>query len=134
MRILFGLLFFLISLNSVSQVSLLSSTHDFGELNRGDNRMVDFTIKNTGNSTATIFRLEAGKEFDIKFTSKTIAPGSEEIIRIQFNPREKGKFNYKLPLYLSSWQKPEHIELNGEVMYVDFVDTPCPDFTSPAQP
>lgn len=130
MRIIF-LLYLFCGFTVSAQVTLVKSEHNFGEINRGDERLVDFTLRNNSNSAATIFRLEAGEEFDVKFTSKTIAPGDEEIIRLQFNPREKGKFNYKIPLYISAWQKPEFIKISGEVMYVDFVDTPCPDFSNP---
>ena len=129
----FTLLFFLSVLCSgiMAQVTLDQTYHDFGEIYKGDSRVAEFNLMNTGDKKIYILRADTDRELDIRFSTKTVEPGAYATIRIQVNPREKGKFAKSTNLWISSSQVPFLLELVGDVKELEKTFQPCPTFRNP---
>jgi len=122
------LLFLFLSSFAHAQLVLEKSEHNFGTLLRSSQNWVDIPIANNSQKAAYIFRVELEDGFDVKFSSKKIAQGSTEYIRISFTPRKEGPFSFRLPLYTSAWTEPETIRLKGVSTFSDSGIIPCPAF------
>ncbi len=126
------LLFLTILFFSVSaQVTLDQTYHDFGEIYKGDNRVAEFNLMNNGDKKLYILRADKDLELDIRFSTKTVEPGAYATIRIQVNPRSKGKFRKSTNLWISSSQEPFPLELVGDVKELETSFQPCPTFRHP---
>ena len=127
------LVFFLFMLVSVvtAQVTLDQTYHDFGEIYKGDNRVAEFNLMNNSDKKLYILRADKDLELDIRFSTKTVEPGAYATIRIQVNPRSKGKFRKSTNLWISSSQEPFPLELVGEVVELETSFQPCPTFRHP---
>ncbi|NND78139.1 MAG: VWA domain-containing protein [Flavobacteriales bacterium] len=103
---------------------------DYGIIKQGDNRVKEITLTNNNVFNETLLRIGADeREFDIKYSSRTFAPGEKIIIRIKYNPRTKGLKSYDLPIYFGK-ARPLNIKLTADVNYLEWEDyTPCPDFS-----
>ncbi|MEN9001932.1 MAG: VWA domain-containing protein, partial [Flavobacteriales bacterium] len=63
--------------------------------------------------------------------SKTILPDSLLVIRIKYNPTEKGKFKIPIPIYLSNSMEPFVFTIQGNVKEIDnSIGLACPSFGS----
>ncbi|MCA1750326.1 MAG: VWA domain-containing protein [Flavobacteriales bacterium] len=111
-----------------AQLVLETSLRDLGTLTRADERFADFQIRNTGTTDEIIFRVEAGRNSVVKMSSKTIAAGATETIRLQYNPEKAGPFNIEARIFASAWQSPRTAVLRGEALFAD-TGIPCPDFS-----
>jgi len=104
---------------------------DFGEIDRGTDRVVDFTFTNNGTESAILLRSGFTFEYSILFSNRNIAPDSSITLRVKYNPRSKGKFKEVIPLFFSSMQEPIELTFQGEVLHIDNSGNPaCPDFRS----
>ena len=129
MRYLLVYVFLFAGLASFGQMRISTQKHDFGVLHEESNRVVDFNFTNTSEKVIYILRADVGKELDIKYTSKKIMPDSSAIMRLQVNPKKKGKFNFKFPLHVSYSYEPVIFEVSGQADFVPQGEyTPCPDF------
>ena len=114
-----------------SQVFFDKTTHVFGELNASSDRYVDFTLLNKTNKTAFILRIANDREISYRFSSKTIKPDSSIVLRLQYNPSQKGKFKKEIPIYLSASPEPTMVTLTGTMLSLPQNLSPdCPDFSS----
>ncbi|PCH66267.1 MAG: 30S ribosomal protein S18 [Bacteroidetes bacterium] len=129
-NLLFGILS-LISSGLVAQVTLDKTSHNFGDIYKGDARLAEFNLMNQSSKSIFILRADQDREVDIKFSSKTVASGTYATIRIQYNPRSKGKFKKDINLYISSLMEPFVLELKGNVKELEATYLPCPSFTHP---
>lgn len=111
-----------------AQLVLETPLRDLGTLTRSDERFADFQIRNTGTADEIIFRVEAGRNTDVKMSSKTVAAGAVETIRLQYNPEKAGPFNIEARIFASAWQSPRTVVLRGEALFAD-TGFPCPDFS-----
>jgi Ca-activated chloride channel family protein len=111
-----------------AQLVLETPLSDLGTLTRVDERFADFQIRNTGTTDEIIFRVEAGRNTVVKMSSKTVAAGATETIRIQYNPDQEGPFKVEARIFASAWQRPRTAVLRGEALFAD-TDIPCPDFS-----
>lgn len=111
-----------------AQLVLETVLRDLGTLTRADERFADFQIRNTGSTDEIIFRVEAGRNTVVKMSSKTVAAGATETIRIQYNPKMEGPFNIEARVFASAWQSPRTAVLRGEALFADS-GIPCPDFS-----
>ena len=114
-----------------AQVTIDQTYHDFGEINRGHMRLVEFNLMNNGTKKVLILRADQDPELDIRFSTKTIEPGAYATIRIQINPRSKGKFKKTTNLWISTSNEPFVLELEGMVRELEVSFQPCPSFTHP---
>jgi len=112
------------------QLQMQKTELDFGLLRRADAHWMDVEIINTGSNVEYIFRVDAPKNTDIKFSSKEIAPGDNAFIRIAYSPAKEGKFKEELLVHASAWDSPEKLELVGESTHALSTILPCPNFGS----
>ncbi|MBL4755063.1 MAG: VWA domain-containing protein [Flavobacteriales bacterium] len=114
-----------------AQVSLDQTFHDFGEINRGHMRLAEFNLINNSSKKVLILRADQDPELDIRFSSKVVEPGAYATIRIQLNPRSKGKFKKTTNLWISTSNEPFELEMTGVVKELEVSFQPCPSFTHP---
>lgn len=134
MRTLLSFLFlFLIGHDAFAQPSVQPRQINYGLVTQETDRVVDIVIKSTSAQKDFLLRATFSHEFDVRYTTKTLEPGGEMIIRIKFNPREKGKFHENVELWFSSLSKPIILPIDAEVIYVNVNENnPCPDFSERA--
>ena len=129
-------LFFLILLSSIqieAQVTFDKTKYDFGDLEAYSNRFVDIILKNNGEKQHWL--LSVKKPIDVVYiTSKQIMEiDSSIIVRLQVNPKQKGKFNYDVQIFTSDKGDPTIVKLTGNLQEVDqnttSAFTSCPDFS-----
>ena len=93
MRTLLSFLFlFLIGHEAFAQPSVQPRQINYGLVTQETDRVVDIVIKSTSAQKDFLLRATFSHEFDVRYTTKTLEPGGEMIIRIKFNPREYGCF------------------------------------------
>ncbi len=91
----------------------------------------DFVVENTSSKRIFILRAQQSPSADVKFSSKTIEPGSSEFIRVKYISRKKGRFMLNVPVYFSAMSKPIMLTLKGETQYTDTkASQACPSFKS----
>lgn len=114
-----------------SQISCSQTEVDFGEITRQTDRVVDFTFSNTSSSDALILRSGFSDEYEILYSSRSIAAGASETLRVKYNPRQKGGFHEQVSVWFSSMDKPVMLTFKGDVQFVDQSGhIACPDFRS----
>ncbi|HIO73080.1 MAG TPA: VWA domain-containing protein [Flavobacteriales bacterium] len=131
MRTTLALLILLFASDSIAQVTLDQTYHDFGEIYKGDKRVAEFNLMNNSDKKLYILRADKDMELDIRFSTKTVEPGAYATIRIQVNPGSKGRFNKRTSLWISSSQEPFPLELVGDVKELETSFQPCPTFRYP---
>ncbi len=128
MRLLPLILIF-ISQIGFSQFGFDKIDHDFGDIEAGNDRVVDIKFRNTTGSKVFLLRIKHGREIKSLVSSKTIMPDSLLVIRIKYNPTEKGKFKIKIPIYLSNSLEPFEFTIQGNVKVIDnSIGLDCPSF------
>lgn len=129
---LFIVLFLLLH-TSVAQVTFDKTKYDFGNLEAYSNRFVDIVLKNTGDKQHWL--LSVKKPFDVVYiTSKQIMEkDSSIIVRLQVNPKEKGRFSYDVQIFTSDKDEATIVKLTGSLNEIDQSSTSaftsCPDFS-----
>lgn len=129
------LLFFIVFSAFVGHTQLVfeKTSHAFGNLESFSERFVDIIVKNTGAKKE--YLLSVKKPYDVVYlvNGQFIEKDSVLIIRLQVNPKKKGKFNYEVEVYASDRQEPVKIKLTGNVLDLpreySSVFTQCPDFS-----
>lgn len=115
-----------------AQVVLDKMHHDFDDVYTHSNRYVDVFLKNIGAQKEFLLRVEKHPEVAYITSGSSILPDSSLIIRLQVNPSKKGRFNYKIPIYVSSSPEPIMVTLSGEVKELPRDDQAgfqqCPNF------
>lgn len=122
---------------SFGQISFDKKEHDFGDLYSGDQRFVDIYLKNKTDDVAFILSVDKPMEVVYIQRGAMMDPDSSTVIRFQVNKRNKGRFNYKIPVFTSDKEDPTIITLKGAVKELPENQnnfTACPDFgQSPAE-
>jgi Ca-activated chloride channel homolog len=105
---------------------------EFDELYAHSERFVDVFLKNKGAQKEFLLRVEKHPEVVYITSGSTILPDSTLVIRFQVNPTKKGKFAYKIPVYVSSSTEPLVISLSGDLKELPREDMSgmqqCPNF------
>lgn len=131
------LFFFSLFFVQYSSAQLKNEVLDYGNLDRASQRYIDLKINNPKKEKIYILRVEHSPEVTYRLSSDLVLPDSSVSLRIQVNPRKKGKFTYVLNLYLSDQTSaPVEFKLTGtlvEEIISSNSMTQCPDFgASPA--
>ncbi len=130
MKFYFLFLFLFSTLFGFPQISFDKTSYDFGVIEKGGIRYVDFKLTNHSAKTVYILRTDPDRELSIRYSKKTLEPDSSAIIRIQYNPKQIGVFNKKNPLYISSSNDPIILSIKGEIQFLEHNSlTECPDFS-----
>lgn len=108
--------------------------HDFGDLEAYDDRFVDIKVTNKGSKKE--YLLSVKKPFDVVYlvNGQFIEKDSSLIVRLQVNPKVKGRFSYDVEIYTSDKDLPTMIKLTGNLKELPQDNTSaftaCPDFNS----
>lgn len=116
-----------------AQVEYSATKHDFGDMDAFANRVVDITLKNTGNKDVYLLRVDVERNTRYLYSKKKIEPDSSIILRLKVNPVDEGRFKSDVWVFLSSSNEAQIIKLKGNVL-----ETPnnssglaCPSFDTP---
>ena len=134
MRILSILFLLLIgSFQTEAQVVFDKTKYDFGNLEAYSNRFVDIVL--TNKSEKQQWLLSVKKPMDVVYiTSKQIIEkDSSIVVRLQVNPRQKGRFSYEVQIFSSDKGEATLVKLTGNLQEIDQSSTSaftsCPDFS-----
>ena len=131
MRILL-LFVLLISAPSFAQLTPSSAHHDFEHLMSYSPRFADFVFTNHDAKKAYILRVECPTEVKYLKSSDMAMPDSSVIVRLQANPKKKGRFSYEIKVYTSDKGEPTLLKLSGIMDEPPYNETAfmqeCPTF------
>lgn len=119
---------------SYGQIAFEKTKHDFGDLEPYSDRFVDIKVTNHGSKKE--YLLSVKKPYDVVYlvNGQFIEKDSSLIVRLQVNPKVKGRFNHEVQIYTSDKSDPTIIKLTGNLkdLSVDNTSafTSCPDFSS----
>lgn len=126
---LFTLLLFLAFSQLLSQSEFSKLKHNFGDIKQGNKRFVDITYKNTSSKKVFLLTIKNNREVRVLTSGKTILPDSSIILRFKYNPKKKGKFKIKTPVYFSNSIEPYVFIMSGNVKEIDnSFGIECPGF------
>lgn len=134
MRKVVFIFFLLVSSFSIGQIVFEKTKHDFGDLEPYSDRFVDIKVTNRG--TKKEYLLSVKKPSDVVYlvNGQFIEKGSSLIVRLQVNPKAKGRFNYEVQIYTSDREEPTIIKISGNMKDLPSDNTSaftsCPDFSS----
>lgn len=132
-KILF-LFFLILSPMAFGQIVFEKEKHDFGDLEAYDDRFVDIVVTNKGNKKE--YLLSVKKPFDVVYlvNGQFIEKDSSLVVRLQVNPKAKGRFSYEVEIYTSDRDLPTIIKLTGNLKELPQDNTSaftaCPDFSA----
>jgi Ca-activated chloride channel family protein len=130
------LIFFIVfvGFNAFSQIQFEKTKHDFGDLEPYDDHFVDIVVKNVGSKKE--YLLSVKKPYDVVYlvNGQFIDPDSSIIVRLQVNPKAKGRFNYEVQIFTSDINEATQVKLSGNITELPQDNlsafTSCPDFSS----
>ena len=130
------LIFFIafLGFNASSQIQFETTKHDFGDLEPYDDHFVDIVVKNVGSKKE--YLLSVKKPYDVVYivNGQFIDPDSSIIVRLQVNPKAKGRFNYEVQIFTSDRNEATNVKLIGNITELPQDNlsafTACPDFSS----
>lgn len=131
------LLIFLFSLTGYfavnAQVEFSTTKHDFGTLNSYDPRYVDIELKNVGNKQEWLLSVKKPHEVIYIPSKQFIEKDSVIFVRLQVNPKTKGKFKYTVEIFTSDRSEAVEVVLTGNLKELDpnngnNMFTACPTF------
>lgn len=124
----------LLCLSGFGQTTVSEKTIDFGDITSVSLRYYDVSMQNSSDKPAYILRVEQSPELVYNISTDIIYPDSTFFMRIQVNPKSKGRFNYVLRVYFSDQLTPTELRIKGNVVelpdYSQTIYTKCPDFKS----
>ena len=129
--ILFFVFNFSLFVQCSAQITVQKTHVDLGTISSDGIRYADFIFTNKGNKKDYILRINNPREYSILINNKTLLPDSSTKLRIQYNPRQTGKFAEEMDVYVSSAMEPIKISLAGEIIEMPKDASPtCPDFSN----
>ncbi|NNC83076.1 MAG: VWA domain-containing protein [Flavobacteriales bacterium] len=101
---------------------------DFGEVDRGSDRLHEFVLVNENSQQVSLLRVQTKSSiFDIRTDKREIPPRDSMTVRIKLNPVRTGNVRDELTIFFG--KETVRIPIRAEVKYVDAADNlPCPDF------
>jgi Ca-activated chloride channel family protein len=109
-----------------------TTKHDFGNVEAYEPRYVDIVLSNKGDKQEWLLSVKKPLEVVYIPSNQFIEKDSSIFVRLQVNPKAKGKFNYKVEIYTSDRNEPEIVRLTGSLNNMDEnssnMFTACPTF------
>lgn len=128
-----SLLLTIVGLHCRGQITVHPGQLLFGTVTQQSDCVVDILIKNNSANPDFLLRHSFSHEFEVLISSKSIAPGQQEVIRVRFNPRTTGPFEEQIELFFASMKSPVILPVRADVKYVNpNGNLPCPDFSERA--
>lgn len=113
----------------VGQIVAEPASVDYGVIDGPKDRVVDVVFTNEGSVDALVLTTSVMPEYSYRWSAKRVAPDSSIVLRVKFNPQQKGKYNDEVSVFFSSMTKPIAVKFKAEVNYIDRRDNPaCPSF------
>lgn len=132
----FFLLFILIYSFSecYSQVIFEKYKHDFGDLTSISERFIDILVTNKNSKKEFLLSIKKPPNVVYLTNGQFMEKDSSLTIRLQVNPKNKGRFVYEVQIYTSDKDEPTLIKLTGNLTEEITNQTnslqACPDFNS----
>ena len=134
MRTHLFLFFLLLQTVAFSQIVFDKTKHDFGDLEAYDDRFIDIVLTNKGQKKEYVLSVKKPFEVNYIVNGKFMEKDSSIILRMQVNPKVKGKFSYDVDVFVSDRAEPVKVKLVGNLKELPQNDlsafTACPDFSS----
>ncbi len=112
-----------------AQIVVEPGSVDYGRIDGPKDRVVDVVFTNQGTKDALVLTTTVLPEYSYRWSAKTVSPDSSIVLRIKFNPQQKGKYNDEVSVFFSTMMKPVVVKFKAEVNYIDRRDSPaCPSF------
>lgn len=116
----------------MAQVTFSTTKHDFGAVESYDPRYIDIILTNKGQKQEWLLNVKKPQEVVYIPSNQFIEKDSSIYVRLQVNPKTKGKFNYKVEIFTSDRDEPVIVKLVGSLNSVDQNGsnpfTACPTF------
>lgn len=129
---LFPTIFLSLQFAAFSQVVFSTTKYDFGNIQSFEPRYVDIILFNKGDKQEWLLSVKKPREVVYIPSNQFIEKDSSIYLRLQVNPKTKGKFSYRVEIYTSDRNEPEIVKLNGTLNGVDEsssdIFTTCPSF------
>lgn len=118
----------------LGQIDFDKVNHDFGDLLATSVRFVDIRVTNKSEKKQFVLSIRKSNEVAYLTTKQTIERDSSIFIRLQVNPKKRGKFSYSVDVYTSNQSEPTTIRLQGNLKEMEenaiSALQSCPDFSS----
>ena len=105
-KLIYTLFFLCIFSTITSQITFDKLSHDFGDVYKNNDRVVDIKLVNTSQKNIYLLRVKNNRTVRVLTSNKTVQPDSTLIIRFKYNPTKKGSFKIQIPIYLSNSMEP----------------------------
>lgn len=132
MRILLFLITSFLTLMVNAQVEFSTTKHDFGDLEVYSARYVDIILTNKGSKQEWLLSIKKPREVIYIQSKQFIEKDSSIVVRLHVDPKEKGKFNYNIQIYVSDRNDPVDVKLTGNLRGLpedgSNAMTACPSF------
>jgi Ca-activated chloride channel family protein len=116
----------------IAQTTFNIKSHDFGELEGYSDRFVDLIITNNGPKKEYVLSVKKPMEVVYIVNGQFMEKDSSITVRLQVNPKKKGKFKYEIEIYTSDKAEPRTIVLSGTLNEISQDNTSafqnCPSF------
>lgn len=134
MRFLVFSIFIILQTFVQGQVVFNQVKFDLGDLEAYDDRFVDIVLTNKGPKKEYV--LSVKKPYDIVYlvNGQFMEKDSSVVVRLQVNPKQKGRFSYEVQIYTSDQDEPTVVKITGNLKDLPADNmaafTACPDFSS----
>lgn len=98
-----------------AQTTFNFQSHDFGELEGYSDRFVDLIITNKGSKKEYMLSVKKPMEVVYIVNGQFMEKDSSITVRLQVNPKKKGKFKYEIEIYTSDKAEPRTVVLSGSL-------------------
>lgn len=131
---LYVLIFPLVSNLLFAQIEFDKTNHNYGDMIANTPRFIDIQLTNKGDKKVFVLSIRKPKEVVYITNKQTLEPDSSIFIRLQVNPKKRGKFSYSIDVFTSDQNEPTVIRLEGNVKELEenaiAAMQTCPDFSS----
>lgn len=122
----------LVPLSFIGQVTFQRTSFDLGVLSAYSQKFVEIEVMNKTAKNQYILSIEKPYDVNYSYSSDLIMKDSAEYLRIEVNPKKKGKFSYQVTIYTSDRSTPTLITIKGILQELPQgatnTLTACPDF------
>lgn len=127
-QILFILICFGFSYSAYSQIKVKDKSVNFGFVEDWKSPEAVYQVTNTGTSKFTFLPTFTSRDLSISFPKGYLEPGQSAEIKIKYYTGETGPFYKKIPIYISSSNKPIYLTMAGNIRSIAWdAYTNCPD-------
>ena len=111
------LLILMVSTSPVfGQTTFNFKSHDFGDLEAYSDRFIDLVITNNGAKKEYLLSVKKPNEVVYIVNGQFMEKDSSIVVRLQVNPKNKGKFKYEIDVFTSDKNEARKITLSGDLM------------------